>query len=151
MELLSQEESGPLATEMRRTADERRLGAPLDKALENLARRVPLINVRLFVAAVKLQSRTGGKLSEVLGGLAETMREAAMIEGEVQALAAHGRVTGAVLTGLPILIALVMTWVNPGYLFILVESPAGRMMTAGCLGALVIGHFVIRKILDIKL
>ena len=151
IELLSQEETGPLAAEMRRTADERRLGAPLDKSLDNLARRIPLINVRLFVAAVKLQSRTGGRLSEVLGGLAETMREAAMVEGEVQALAAHGRVTGTVLTALPIFIALMLTWVNPGYLSILFESQIGRMMTGGCAAALVVAHFVIRKIVDVKI
>src|SRR5207244_1990371 len=61
LELLAQDETPPLATEMRKTTEERRLGMPLDKALDNLARRVPLINVRVFVAAVKLQSRTGGR------------------------------------------------------------------------------------------
>jgi tight adherence protein B len=151
LELLAQEEAPPLSIEMRKTTDERRLGLPLDQALDNLAKRMPLLNVRVFVAAVKLQSRTGGKLSEVLGGLAENMREAASIEGEVRALAAHGRVTGSVLTALPIGIALLMQAVNPGYLDILFENPTGREMIAVCVVALVAAHFVIRKIVDIKL
>src|SRR5216684_1909281 len=108
-----------MSTEMRKTADERKLGLPLDQALDNLAKRVPLLNVRIFVAAVKLQNRTGGKLSDVLAAMAETMLESVSVEGEVRALAAHVRVTGAVLTVLRILIAVLMTAVNPGYLNIL--------------------------------
>jgi tight adherence protein B len=151
LELLAQEESAPLATEMRKTAEERRLGMQLDRALDNLAKRMPLINVRVFVAAVKMQSRTGGKLSEVLGGLAESMREASVVEGEVRALAAHGKVTGAVLTTLPILIAIMMTIVNPGYLNIIFDDPVARIITICCMLGLVAAHFVIRKIVDIKL
>lgn len=151
LELLAQEESAPMSTEMRKTSEERRLGMPLDQALSNLSKRVPLLNVRIFVAAVKLQSRTGGKLSEVLGSLAETMRESTAVEGEVKALAAHGRVTGAVLTVLPILIAAMMTAVNPGYLHILVESETGKIMVIGCGIGLVAAHFVIRRIVNVRL
>ena len=151
LEMLAQEEVPPLSTEMRTTAEERKLGMPLDKALDNLAKRMPLLNVRLFVAAVKLQSRTGGKLGEVLGGLAENMREGASVQGEVRALAAHGRATGMVLTALPIGIAIMMNIVNPGYLDILFETPAGREMVVVCLVALVAAHFVIRKIVDVRL
>ena len=151
LELLSQEESAPMSTEMRKTADERKLGLPLDQALDNLAKRVPLLNVRIFVAAVKLQSRTGGKLSDVLAAMAETMRESVSVEGEVRALAAHGRVTGAVLTVLPILIAVLMTAVNPGYLNILFENETGKNLVIACAVGLVAAHFVIRKIVSVRL
>jgi tight adherence protein B len=151
LEMLAQEEALPLSAEMRTTAEERRLGLPLDQALDNLAKRVPLLNVRVFVAAVKLQSRTGGKLGEALGGLAENMREASSVEGEVRSLAAHGRVTGMVLTVLPLGIAALMTAVNPGYLNILLETPTGREMIVVCAVALVAAHFVIRRIVDVKL
>jgi tight adherence protein B len=151
LEMLAQEEAPPLSVEMRTTAEERKLGLPLDQALDNLSKRMPLLNVRLFVAAVKLQSRTGGKLGEVLGGLAENMREGASVQGEVRALAAHGRATGLVLTALPIAIAIMMEIVNPGYLDILFETPTGREMVVVCLVALVAAHFVIRKIVDVRL
>jgi tight adherence protein B len=151
IELLAQEEAPPLSLEMRKTAEERRLGLPLDQALDNLSKRMPLLNVRMFVAAVKLQSRTGGKLGEALGGLAENMREAASVEGEVRSLAAHGKVTGMVLTLLPLGIAALMQTVNPGYLNILLDSPSGREMIVVCAVALVAAHFAIRKIVDVKL
>jgi tight adherence protein B len=149
--LMAQEESAPLSTEMRKTAEEMKLGMPLDQALNNLAKRVPLLNVRIFVAAVKLQSRTGGKLSDVLAAMAETMREATSVEGEVKALAAHGRVTGAVLTVMPILIAVLMTAVNPGYLNILFENETGKNLVIVCVIALVAAHFVIRRIVNVRL
>jgi tight adherence protein B len=151
LELLAQEESPPLSTEMRITSEERKLGMPIDQALSNLAKRVPLLNVRIFVAAVRMQSRTGGKLSEVLTFMAETMREATSVEGEVKSLAAHGRVTGAVLTILPLVIAVLMTAVNPGYLNILIENPTGKNMVIICAVALVVAHLVIRKIVNVKL
>jgi Flp pilus assembly protein TadB len=44
-----------------------------------------------------------------------------------------------------------MTAVNPGYLNILVENPTGRIMIVMCLLALVAAHFIIRKIVDVRL
>jgi len=151
LELLSTDEPDPLAAEMRKTADERKLGMPLDQALSNLSKRVPLLNVRIFVAAVRLQSRAGGKLSDVLNNLSEQMREAYAVEGEVQSLAAHGRMTGSVLTVMPVIIATLMTIVNPGYLNILFENETGKTLVIICGIALVAAHIVIRKIVRIRL
>lgn len=151
VELLSQEESAPLSVEMRKVSEERKLGMQLDQALTNLSKRVPLLNVRIFVAAVRLQGRTGGRLSDVLANMSETMRESVAVEGEVRALAAHGRVTGAVLTVLPLIIALLMTAVNPGYLNILFENQMGKNLIIICLLALVAAHLIIRKIVNVKI
>ena len=78
------------------------------QALDNLARRVPILELRLFTAAVILQSRSGGKLSEVLEKLADTIRDSASLRGDVRAISANGRMTGTVLTILPIAIAAIM-------------------------------------------
>jgi tight adherence protein B len=100
---------------------------------------------------VQLQNRTGGKLNEVLGKLAENMRESVALKGEVRALAAHGKLTGAVLTALPIGIAFVMTVVNPSYLGVLVHHPDGKYLIAAAVVCLVAAHFIIRRIVDIKI
>ena len=105
----------------------------------------------MFAAAVQLQNRSGGKLNEVLSGLAENMREAVALKGEVRALAAHGKLTGAVLTVLPIVIAIVMTMVNPSYLLILIHHPDGKYLIGAAIGCLVLAHFVIRRVVDIKI
>ncbi len=151
LDLLASESPAPISTEMRRTLDEWKLGRTWDQSLDNLAKRVPTINMKIFVAAVRLQSRSGGKLTDVLATLSESMRESLALEGEVKAISAHGRMTGAVLTLLPIGIAAMMFYVNPPYLYTLVEHPWGKPMLAGAAGCLVLAHFVIRRILDIRL
>lgn len=151
LEVVASEAPPPVSTEIRRTIDEWKLGRSWDLALEHLAERVPLMNMRIFVAAVRLQSRTGGRLTDVLGKLAETIREANSLENEIRAISAHGRMTGTILTLLPVGIALMMLWVNPTYFNVLVTHPYGKPMVFSALGALVAAHFVIRRILDIKL
>jgi tight adherence protein B len=151
LELLAREAPQPLAQEFRRTADERGLGMPMDQALANLATRIPVAEVSLFVAAIQLQSRTGGKLHEVLSRLAETMRESGALKSEVRSIAAHGRLTGAMLTALPIGIALMTAWVNPGHVLILWTNETGRDMLFAALICLVLAHVVIGKLVDIKI
>jgi tight adherence protein B len=141
----------PVSTELKRTSAEANLGMGWARALENLGQRVPVLEVNLFSAAVMLHSRTGGKLSEVIGNLAETMRESISLQGEVRALAAHGKLTGLVLTILPIGIAATMMFVSPDYMLVLVHYPWGKDMIAGAVGCLILAHFVIRKLVDIQL
>jgi tight adherence protein B len=151
LEMLASESQAPLSLEMRTTFEERQLGMSWEQALDNLATRVPVMDVSFFASAVLLQSRTGGKLGEVLGRLAETMRERSMVRGEIRALSTHGRVTGMVLTAIPIVVALVMSFVNPGYLGILLNNPHGRDLILAAAACLVTAHLVIRKIVNVKL
>jgi tight adherence protein B len=120
------------------------------QALEDLGRRVPLLEVNLFIAAVQLHSRTGGKLSEVLSGLAENMREGISLQGEVRSLAAHGKLTGIILTVLPIGIAIMMLIVSPGYMQTLFNHPYGKNLITAAVVCLVLAQLIIRKIVDIK-
>ena len=151
MDIVSQECEAPVSTELRKAAAEANLGSSWEQALANLSDRIPLLEVSMFAAAVQMQTRTGGKLNEVLAKLAENMREATSLRGEVRALAAHGKMTGGVLTVLPLVIAGMMMIVNPSYLTILVYHPYGKYMIASAIICLVLAHIVIRKIVDIKI
>lgn len=150
MEMIANETAPPVSGEIRRTSAEANLGRGWPHALENLGRRIPLLEVNLFIAAVQLHARTGGKLSEVMSGLAENMRESNALQGEVRALAAYGKLTGLILTILPIGIAVMMLVVSPGYMQVLFNDPVGKNLIAIAIGCLVLAHFVIRKIVDIK-
>jgi len=150
MEMIATETVPPVSAEMRKTSAEANLGMGWPQALENLARRMPLLEVNLFISAVQLHARTGGRLSEVLGGLAENMRESVALQGEVRALAAHGKLTGVILTILPIGIAIMMLIVSPGYMQVLFDHPYGKPLITGAVVCLVLAHLVIRKIVDIK-
>lgn len=151
MDILAEECEQPVAGEMHQTAVEGNLGTSWEQALSNLTERVPLLEVSMFASAVQLQNRTGGKLNEVLGTMAENMRESVSLKAEVRALAAHGKLTGAVLTVLPIGIAAIMTVVNPSYLAVLIQHPYGKYLIGAAVVCLVVARLVIRKIVDIKI
>jgi tight adherence protein B len=151
MGILAEECEQPVAAEMQQTALEGNLGTSWEQALNNLSDRMPLLEVNMFASAVQLQNRTGGRLNEVLATLAENMRESVALKGEVRALAAHGKLTGAVLTVLPIAIALIMMVVNPSYLAILIHHPYGKYLIFAAVLCLLAARFVIRRIVDIKI
>jgi tight adherence protein B len=150
MDMIAAETVVPVSTEMRRTSAEANLGVGWNRALENLGQRVPLLEVNLFISAVQLHSRTGGKLSDVMSNLAENMRESIALRGEIRSLAAHGKLTGLILTILPIVIALMMMYVSPGYMEVLYRHPYGKNLITAAVVCLILAHFAIRKIVDIK-
>jgi tight adherence protein B len=150
LEMLHREFQEPLAGEFRRTFDEHNLGMPLDLALEKLARRVPLMDVHFFVSAVTLQKRTGGNLAELLDKLAYLIRERFKLRGRIRAVSAHGRMTGMALSIIPLVVALMMFWVNREYATFFVADPTGIKMAACAVGLQVIGYGVIKKIVKIE-
>lgn len=148
--MLAVETPAPLGLEFRKIADEQRLGLDWGQALGHFSARIPILEVRMFVAAVLVQTKTGGKLTEVLERLSETIRESAALRGEVRSLSAQGRLTGTILTCLPIFIALTMMVTNPSYIGLLFADPRGNRLVWAAGACLVAGHFVIRRIVDIK-
>jgi tight adherence protein B len=150
MDLVAGEAEEPVASELRRTVAEVSVGSPWDRALTHLTERVPVADVALFAAAVQLQVRSGGKLSDVLGKLSEDMRETVALRGEVAAVAAHGKLTGAILTAMPFGIAAMMMVVNPAYMATLFHYPWGKHLISAALVFLILGHLAIRRIVAIR-
>ena len=150
LEMVGEEIHDPLGQEFRSLFNEQNLGASLDRALMNFARRVPLPDVRFFSSAVLLQRQTGGNLSEILNRLSHIIRERFRLKGQVKAASAHGRLTATILTLLPIatLGGLILT--SPGYLDPMLNDPTGRQICALGVMAQFVGNFFIRKIIRIK-
>jgi len=151
VDMVAADSPEPIASELKKASAEANLGMGWSRALENLARRIPILEVNVFISAVVLHSRTGGRLGEVLTGVAENMREATSLQGEVRALAAHGKLTGVILTILPLGIAGMMMIFSPGYMMTLYNHPYGKTLIAAAIGCLVLAQLVIRKIVDIKI
>lgn len=150
LELLHSEFQEPLAGEFRRVFDEQNLGLPLEMAFQKLAQRVPLMDVHFFVSAVLLQKRTGGNLAELLDKLAYLIRERFKLRGRIRAISAHGRMTGTVLSLIPVVVGLIMSLVNSGMVMFFFTDELGKMMLGAALGLQFIGYMVIRKIVAIE-
>jgi len=150
LEMLADESQPPLSPEFRKVFNEHNLGLPIETALKNLVGRMPLLDVRFFVSAVLLQRETGGNLAEVLTKLAYIIRERFKLKGQVKAASAHGRITGAVLTVMPLVLALALLAIAPGYLQSMARDPDGKWIILGAVIGLLLGHFSIRRIVNIK-
>jgi tight adherence protein B len=150
LEMIGDEIGDPLGQEFRTLFNEQNLGAPLEVALRNLVERVPLLDVRFFSSSVLLQKQTGGNLSEILSRLAYVIRERFRLKGQVKAASAHGRLTAAILTILPVATMGGLLIVAPGYLQGMAADPDGKWLIVGAIVAQVIGNICIRKIINIK-
>lgn len=150
LELIHTEFQEPLAGEFRRAFDEQNLGLPLEVAFEKLGQRVPLMDVHFFVSAVLLQKRTGGNLAELLDKLAYIIRERFKLRGRIRAISAHGRMTGTVLSLIPVTVALIMFWVNPSYILFFLNDETGKMLLGASVAMQLLGYGIIRKIVSIE-
>lgn len=151
IESLAGEMAAPLGPEFRKIRDERRLGMPWNVALAKFSDRVPILEVRLFVAAALMNARSGGRFTEVLENLAETVREGASLRGEIRAISAHGRLTGTVLSILPFGIATMLYLTSPDYLGTLIHHPLGPYLITAALVCVITGHFVMQRIVKIRI
>jgi tight adherence protein B len=150
LEMIHREFQEPLAGEFRRTFEEHNLGLPLDVALQKLAKRVPSLDVHFFVSAVLLQKRTGGNLAEILDKLAYVIRERFKLRGKIRAISAHGRMTGAALSCIPLGVGVIMFYVNPDYVRFFFLDDVGNMMLGAAIVLQIIGYMIMRQIVKIE-
>ena len=154
MELVSREAPAPMSTEFRRVVQEVGLGLSTEEALGNLLRRVPSDDLDLLITAVNIQMEVGGNLAQILETIGHTIRERVRIKGEIRVLTAQGRISAYVITGLPIVLAIFITVVNPSYMapmFTFGMPPnAWCCLPVTSLVMIVIGYFLIMKIVDIE-
>jgi tight adherence protein B len=150
LEMVGEEIQEPLGQEFRGLFNEQNLGASMERAFANFARRVPIPDVRFFCSAVLLQRQTGGNLSEILNRLSHIIRERFRLKGQVKAVSAHGRLTATILTLLPIATLGGLLLTSPGYLDPLVTNTVGRKIILAGVLAQILGNFFIRKIIRIK-
>src|SRR5271168_544236 len=150
LEMISNEVQEPLAGEFRKLYEEQKFGMPVRDALMNLTERVPLVDVKFFVTAVMLQRETGGNLAEILDNLSYVIRERFKIQRQVRVHTAQGRLTMALLMGMPPVIVAVMSTLNPSFVHPLFYAPIGHTLLVVSIALQTIGYFVIRKIIKIQ-
>lgn len=148
--MAAEEMPQPTAGEFKQLFDQQNYGLPLNDALKDLARRIPLIDARFFVTAVLTQREAGGNLAEVLDNLSRVIRERFKIRRQLRVITAHGRMTGWILAGLPPAMAAYMFISRPEHLKLLIEDPLGVQMLTGAIVLQIIGAFLIYKISDIE-
>ncbi len=150
MEMIAKELPEPVSGEFRTTFEEHNFGIPLREALTHFADRVPLVDVRFFIAGLLVQKETGGNLAELLDNLSRVIRERFKIQGEVRVRTAQGRLTAALLISLPPGLLVLLSYMNPAYIQVLFTDPWGTYLLAGGGSLQLLGAVIIWKIVSIE-
>jgi len=151
LHMVSMEMPEPIATEFRKAYEEQNLGLSVKLALENLTQRIPLLDLKLCVTAIMIQRETGGNLAEILEKVGYTIRERFRILGDLKTLTTSSRMSAWLLCGLPIFVALMVTYLNPEYMSVLWKDPRGHYLIAAAIFLQISGMLIVRKILKIKI
>ena len=151
IEMVSREMPKPISEEFTRVLKEMNLGVTTEDALNNLTKRVNSDDLDLVVTAVLIQRQVGGNLAEVLDNISHTIRERIKIKGHIKTLTAQGKISGLVVSLLPIATGVMIYVVNPEYIKLMFSHPLGNAMLAIGVISQVIGMLVIRKIVTIEI
>jgi tight adherence protein B len=149
--LVGREAPDPIGPEFRICFDEQNYGLELRTAMENLSSRVPIQDMRIVTAAILIQKETGGNLAEVLDKCAYVIRERFRLKKEIRVKTAQGRLTGWILTFLPVVLGLLLFLVHPDSISLLWKKPMGLKMLYGSAVMTLIGGLIIRKIIRIRI
>ncbi|NMF89438.1 type II secretion system F family protein [Aromatoleum petrolei] len=150
IKMVADEMKDPIGGEFRILFDEMNYGVPQQTALLNLASRTDSTDLSYFVIAVLIQRDSGGNLAELLDNISAIIRARLKLYGEIRTLSAEGRLSAWILGCLPFVTAAMVNLVNPGFMKVLWEDPAGINFIYGALTMMVIGVLWMRKIIRIR-
>jgi tight adherence protein B len=146
LETIAGETADPTRMEFRKVIEELALGSPIEAALHNLGRRVPLVDMRFFVIGLILQRQTGANMVEVLDNLSLLVRERLNLAAKMKAATAQQRFSAALLCGMPVVFAVGLWFLKPEYLVLLYTDETGsKFLTYGIISE-IIGIIAIRRI-----
>jgi tight adherence protein B len=140
----------PIAMEFRIAFEEQKLGLSTKVALDRLAERVPIPDLRLCIVAMHIQRETGGNLAEILERVANTIRDRFKLMEDFRTMTTSSRASAWILCGLPFALVFLLTTINPDYMSKLLHDPRGHIVIFVAVVLQLIGMLLIKKILAIK-
>jgi len=150
LDLLTVEMPDPVGSQFGIAVDEVTYGAELRDALSNMADRWDLEDMRMFVVSLSVQNETGGNLAEILENLSKVIRERQSMYLKVRALSSEGRMTGVMLTVLPVFTFVMLFILSPGFFLDVANDPIFVPGFIVLVAMYLAGFFMIRKMVDLK-
>jgi tight adherence protein B len=148
--VVANEAPEPIGRELRQCFEEQNFGMEFRAALNNLVDRVPLQDVRIMATAMVIQKESGGNLAEILDKTAMVIRERFKLLQQIRVNTAQGRLTGWILSLLPVGLAIIMSSINPSHMRVLFTRPVGQKMIWAGVAMNLVGLLMIRKIVRIR-
>lgn len=142
--------TSPIAEELTRVVSEGRIGRDPVSSLQDMAVRMESEDAKWVVEAIALNRELGGNLASTLDSVADTMRARAEIASQVQVMSSEGRLTARVLLSLPIIIGVILQFLNPEYLDQMFYTGPGNIMLAVIVGLMLVGAFWVSRLVKLE-
>lgn len=146
LEGLVKEQSPPLSQEFELLLREQRIGVDFEKSLDHMEKRLPLADFAMLASALRINREIGGNLAEIIESLGETLRRKHQMEGKIQSLTAQGKLQGIVMTGLPVLLGVLLYFLEPASMEKLWSTWYGYITLAIIIVMEFLGYLFISKI-----
>ena len=126
------------------------MGLDVETALGRWIERTGSDDLEMIVTAMLVQREVGGNLAEILENIAGLLRDRQDAAMEMRTLTAQGRLEGAIISLLPVALALAIHLLNPGYMDPLVTTPLGKIILSAAVVSAGIGVFLVQRIVKPK-
>jgi tight adherence protein B len=150
LKMITDEFGDPIGTEFSKVLDEINFGVSIPDALKNLGERIDCPDLKFFVVSVIIQKESGGNLAEILENIGRLIRERFALQGRIQTLAGEAKLSAYILIALPFFVALFLFFFNREYIMLLTTDPLGKRMVSLAIFLLIVGIYIMKKMIQIK-
>ncbi len=141
----------PIGIEFRRVSDAVRVGADLEEAMWEVARRIDLPEFKYLIITLSIQRETGGNLAETLSNLSDLLRKRRQMKLKVKAMSSEAKVSAYIIGSLPFIMFGILFVLNPGYVMQLLTDPRGQILLGAGLAVIVLGAGVMYKMVKFEI
>jgi tight adherence protein B len=151
LNIIARESPDPIGEEFKMLIEGQKLGMTMKETLDKAIERMPTADMRFFAVVLVLQQKTGGNLAEALANLSGILRARKKMADKIRTMSAEARMTASIIGALPFLLSLTIYFLNPSYIELLFTDPLGKKMSIGGGLWMLIGVFVMKKMISFKI
>jgi tight adherence protein B len=148
LRIISTEAQEPVRAEFKAIVEAQTIGIPMGDACAKLFERMPLPEANFFGIVVSIQQRSGGNLSEALANLSRVLRDRKKMKAKIKAMSMEAKASAVIIAALPFAVMILVYLTSPTYIELLWTHPTGRMMMACCAVWMLMGVFVMKKMIN---
>lgn len=146
--IIANETQEPVKSEFRTIAESTAIGVPLPEACMKLYDRMPLAEANFFGIVITIQQKSGGSLSEALANLSHVLRDRKKMRAKIKAMSMEAKASAVIIAALPLAVMFLVYLTSPGYIELLWTERLGRMMLAASAVWMMIGTYVMRRMIN---
>ena len=151
LEIIGREMPDPLGEEFRRLVDGQKMGATLEQMLNRALVRMPTPEFKFFAIVIEIQQQIGGSLADTLENLSHVLRDRKKMRDKAKSMAAEGKTSAGIIGSIPIVLALILTLINPEYMTPFFASSAGEILFYGGIIWMGLGILVMRGMINFRI